>query len=301
MIKYYGEECIIMRKYGNKILFVLLTLIVALIVFPMLFNYVFLWDSGFSKGNTSDWFVLYGGIFGGLIGGYFTYIALLLTFNNETKKKQDQMRPRIDIPYQTFDFINDENFRNIISIELNNIGGSVAKNIECELTLQNYVEAINTLENGKENLNIELVPTKTKILSGENDIWDEKTFIKILDEDGKHVTGLGGIRKVFKPKFIGTCIPMALNHEAKSNYILENNVGQWINYIVKKRKYTSFEMNENELFELGLKVKYSSIEYGDFTDYFKLTWKHLAIIADDNGEIRFQYLLKSNLEKSETS
>lgn len=288
------------KKHGRKLLFVILTLIVALIVFPMLFNYAFLWDSGLSRGQTSDWFVLYGGIFGGLIGGFFTYISLLLTFNNENKKKQDQMRPRIDIPYQNFEFIDDKNFSKSLSIELNNIGGSVAKNIECELTLQNYDEVITTLKDGKERLNIELVAAKTKLLSGEKEIWDERTFIKILDKDGKHVAGLGGIGKEFNPKFIGTCIPISLNHEAKLNYILEHNVGEWINYIVRKRKYTDSEINENELFELGLKVKYSSIEYGDFTDYFKLTWKHLGIIGE-NGEIRFQYLLQSNLEKSEKS
>ncbi|WP_338470926.1 hypothetical protein R4Z10_19465 [Niallia sp. XMNu-256] len=70
-------------------LFVVMTLIVTLIFIPIIFNIFFLWDSGYARGKTSDWFTLYGNIFGGLIGGFFTFIALMLTFRWEGEKQKE--------------------------------------------------------------------------------------------------------------------------------------------------------------------------------------------------------------------
>ncbi|QEL85886.1 hypothetical protein DN409_16475 [Bacillus mycoides] len=46
-----------------------------------------MWDSGMSKVKPSDWFTFYGNIFVGLIGGFFTYWALALTFKREAEIK----------------------------------------------------------------------------------------------------------------------------------------------------------------------------------------------------------------------
>ncbi|MBR8645866.1 hypothetical protein KEH51_23440 [[Brevibacterium] frigoritolerans] len=62
----------------RQFLFGLVTLLLALIAIPMMFNYWFLWDSGEAKGDTSDWFTLYGNIFGGLIGGFFYILGFVI-------------------------------------------------------------------------------------------------------------------------------------------------------------------------------------------------------------------------------
>lgn len=71
----------------NKVLLIIVALVVALLIIPIGFNFIFMWESGFSKGKTSDWFVLFGGIFGGLIGGFFTYLALVFNLKSEKAKE----------------------------------------------------------------------------------------------------------------------------------------------------------------------------------------------------------------------
>jgi hypothetical protein len=281
------------------VIFVIITLIVALIIIPICFNYLFMWHSGLSKGETSDWFVFYGNIFGGLIGGFFTYLSLLLTFKKEKKDKFEEKRPRIDIPHQNFEFTDSGEIKDYftpIVIELNNIGGSVAKNIECKLSLPNFEEVLNALQISKDRLKIDLIKESTKDFDIiEHNIYTtgndgiRSAFIRLKDDKGDFITSLGQVHKEFNSVFVGSCIPMVLNHEAKTKYFLQSNVRNWINYIVRKRNYTN--CNKSELFDLDLEVKYSSIEFGDFTDYFKLKWEIIGIKAE--GSTKFQYVLKS--------
>ncbi|MBP3950320.1 hypothetical protein [Bacillus suaedae] len=59
----------------------------SLLLFPVIFNYLFLWDSGNARGDISDWFTLFGGIISGLISGLFTYLALWITIQTQRKKE----------------------------------------------------------------------------------------------------------------------------------------------------------------------------------------------------------------------
>ncbi|TVX77172.1 hypothetical protein FQP34_22375 [Peribacillus simplex] len=286
-----------------NIRFVVITLIVALVVVPILFNVLFLWESGWSRGETSDWFTLYGNIFGGLIGGFFTYLALLLTFNDQKENKKKEMSPRIDIPHQTIEFIDSDdkfNFKPIM-IELNNIGGSIAKNIECTLTLPNFDQVLSALEESKENLKIDLIRSTSGLIPNVSrkgeldqniDFRTKKTHLIVRDDEGTQKASLGGVYKAYDAEFIGTCIPLLLNYEAKTQYILKHNVSQWINYIVKNRNYTYGSYNEDELFNFNLEVKYSSDEYGDFSDTFNLEWGFIGIWAEDS-QLTYKYVLKS--------
>jgi hypothetical protein len=79
------------EKGPNKLLLFGVAFIVSMVVIPIGFNYLFLWDSGASRGDTSDWFTLFGGILSGLISGFFTYLALLLTLENERKKEKKKL------------------------------------------------------------------------------------------------------------------------------------------------------------------------------------------------------------------
>jgi hypothetical protein len=72
-----------------------ISVIVSLVLFPITFNYLFLWENKFYRGETSDWFTLFGGITSGLIGGFFTYIALWITLNRELKKEEKQRVEKI--------------------------------------------------------------------------------------------------------------------------------------------------------------------------------------------------------------
>lgn len=72
------------------------SLIGSLIVFPMVFNFLFLWNSGLSRGSTSDWFTLYGNITGGLIGGAITYFSLVKTLSNEREKMKNMTQKELE-------------------------------------------------------------------------------------------------------------------------------------------------------------------------------------------------------------
>jgi hypothetical protein len=284
-----------------KWLFVVLVLIVALLVIPVTFNYLFIWESGEAKGKTSDWFVFYGNIFGGLIGGFFTYLALLLTFKKQEEEKIKEKRPRMDIPHQTIEFSDSDEVQfSTIVIDLNNIGGSIAKNIECKLSISNFDEVIDALETSKGKLKISLLRPKTVHIDDVDQINEKapkNVHLTILDEEGKQKTSLGSVYEEYSSEFVGTCIPLILNYKAKTQYVLEYNVGYWINYIVQNRYYTYSRFNKNELFDFLLEVKYSSIEYGEFTDVFKIEWEFVGIMAIDS-EIKYQYVLKSTKVKS---
>lgn len=274
-------------KFNLK--FIVITLIVSLIIVPILFNIFFMWDSGLSRGEMSDWFVLYGNIFGGLIGGFFTYLALLLTLNDKKK----EMMPKIDIPYQSIDFIDSE-FKQIV-IELNNIGGSIAKNIECTLSLENFEEVLEVLEKHKENLGIDLLMAKTALVDdilNMNEKGIKSAHLFAINKENGLSDSLGGVNKEYKAEFIGSCIPLNLNHEAKIQYILGVNINNWINYLVRHRDYKFINFNEKELFNFNLKVKYSSDEFGEISDCFKLEWKYIGMIVE-NERTEYQYVLKS--------
>lgn len=275
--------------YKFNVKFIIYTLVIALIIVPILFNIFFMWDSGLSRGETSDWFTLYGNIFGGLIGGFFTYLALLLTLNDKKK----EMKPKIDIPYQSIDFLDSE-FNQVV-VELNNIGGSIAKNIECKLFLPNYEEVLEVLEKNKKDLGIDLKIAQTAHIDDIEDMENKgvkSAHLFGIDKESRRDVSLGGVYKEYNSEFIGSCIPLNLNHEAKAQYILGGNISNWINYIVKNRSYLYLKFNEKELFNFNLEVKYSSDEFGQISDFFKLEWKYIGMIVSET-ETKFQYVLKS--------
>lgn len=275
--------------------FIVGTLIIALLVVPILFNFLFMWESDWANGESSSWFTLYGNIFGGLTGGFFTYLALLLTFKEQKENKKQDMRPRIDIPHQIVEFIDsaDEKDFEQVAIELNNIGGSIAKNIECKLSITNYDEVITALERDRARLNINILRARAHHIDdlATNEEGEEYIHLIILEEDGKQKSSLGSIHTNYSPDLIGTCIPLILNYEAKSHYLLKYNVSRWISYIVQNRRYTGPSLNENELFNFNLEIKYSSEEYGDFTDTFQFEWKFQGILSEDS-QISYKYILE---------
>lgn len=289
----------LLKNHWGKIIIGILSLIVALIGIPVMFNFAFMWDSGHAKGQTSDWFVFYGNIFGGLIGGFFTYLAVVLTFRNEKKKKEEEMRPNLDIPNKSYEFIDDNNYNGSIAIDINNIGGSIAKNLECQLTLTNYDEVIDALKKIESDLKMKIITTKTSMVVCEKEEQDkveieQKTFMMVVNEDGKE-TPIGGVQNEYPSMFIGSCIPIHFNHEANAKFIIHPHVSRWINYIIKNRSIK--DVQENEIFEFDLRMKYSSIEYGNYTDYFNLKWRFVGAIADKN--LRYQYVLECTKLKSE--
>lgn len=291
-------------EFDFNLKFMLYTLVISLIIVPILFNFLFMWESGFSKGETGDWFTLYGNIIGGLIGGFFTYLALLLTFKEQKEAKKEEMRPRIDLPHQTIEFIDSGNqlkYKPIV-ISLNNIGGSLAKNIECKLSLPNYDEVLETLNEARNHLQIDLLRAKTTHIENISDIegkWEKSVDLIIRDEKGKQKTSLGRVYNKYEAQFIGSCMPLVLNHEAETQYILEPHVSYWIDYIAQNRNYTAGRFNENELFNFHLEVKYSSDEYGDFSDTFNLEWKYIGMWME--ADLKFKYVLKSTKVNTQVS
>jgi hypothetical protein len=282
--------------------FIVVTVVVSLIVVPIVFNYLFMWDSGLSRGETSDWFTLYGNIIGGLLGGFFTYLALLLTFKEQKETKKEEMRPRIDIPHQTIEFFDTDekpNFK-LIAIELNNIGGSIAKNIECSLSLPNYDEVLEALEKARSHFKIDpLRATTGHVDDIANGSGRRSVNLIVRDDKGNKKTSLGSVYNIYESEFIGTCIPLVLNHQAKTQYILEHNVSYWVDYIVQNRNYSAATYNEGELFNFNLEVKYSSDEYGNFIDTFNLEWEFIGMWVGGESKLKYKYVLKSTKVNSQ--
>ncbi|EMX0192427.1 hypothetical protein AAFX88_003433 [Bacillus cereus] len=272
--------------------FIIGTLLVTLIGIPVLFNFVFLLDFGLAKGEMSDWFTFYGNIFGGLIGGFFTYGALLLTF----RQKEKEMKPQMDIPHQIIEFIDDDNDTNPftpIAIELNNIGGSIAKNIECKLSLSNYEEIFGFLRGNQEDLGIEL--KKDHELDFENIPSNKRKKVTVRIKREGAYKGHLYVYKESMSSFLGSCVPLTLNHEAKATYVIPSNtgIGHWINYIARNKKV--YPAAKDVLFEFELEVKYSSPEGEDLYDRFKLKWELKGKSFEDT-ETKHWYILRSEKE-----
>lgn len=267
----------IKEKLTNKYIFAIVILLFALIIIPICFNFLFIWDSGFSNGKTSDWFVFYGGIFGGLIGGFFTYLALLLTLNNQRDQKVKEMRPRIDIPFQSMTFSSKKDDNDRIAIELNNIGGTLAKNLECKLSIMNYDEIRSGFKNNTGGF---------MVGSNEEDVYFNlwKTV-----EGGLRGDYVGHFCKEYDDVFIGSCVPLALDYKAKSTYLLNDDVSEWINRLGGLGE---------KIVTMNLEIKYSSLEFGDFTDNFKLEWNCISNNATlKSDRLIYNFVLKSTLDK----
>jgi len=236
-----------------------------------------MWDSGLSNGKTSDWFVFYGSIFGGLIGGFFTYLALLLTLNNERDEKVKEMRPRIDIPFQSMKFSSEKDNNDRIVIELNNIGGTLAKNLECKLSISNYDEIRTDFKN---NTGSFIVGSKEEDIYF--NLWE-------TTEGGHRGDWIGTFCKEYDDVFIGSCVPLTLNYKAKSIYLLDYEVSEWVNRLGGLGE---------KIVTMNLEVKYSSLEFGDFTDNFKLEWDCISnntILERDR--LIYNFMLRSILDK----
>ncbi|MGG4264508.1 hypothetical protein [Peribacillus simplex] len=150
---------------------------------------------GWSRGETGDWFTLYGNIFGGLIGGFFTYLALLLTFKEQNETKKKEMRPRIDIPHQTIEFIDSGDQLNYKPIV-----------IECSLSLPNYDEVLTALENAKNHLKIDFLRATTAHIDDISDIegkGKKSVHLIVRDDKGNQKTSLGSVYNKYKSEFIG--------------------------------------------------------------------------------------------------
>ncbi|MED2035649.1 hypothetical protein P4V58_00080 [Bacillus wiedmannii] len=273
--------------------FIVCTLLVALIVIPVLFNLLFLWDSGLARGEMSDWFVLYGNIFGGLIGGFFTYLALELTF----RQKEKDLQPQIDIPHQMIEIVDADHDTNPfipIAIELNNIGGGIAKNIECKLKLSNYEHVYKYLYTNTWGLNLQV--KKNEPLDGGLIKFDSKeTFIVHVTKDGVYKGYMGEYYEEYGKVFLGSCLPLSVNHEAKVKFVLHHSLRNWINYIIRYK--TIYDKTEDVLFNFELEVSYFSGENKKSTDCFKLEWENGGI-RYEGTQVRHQYILRSErLEK----
>lgn len=267
----------------------IISIIITIVIIPISFNFFFLWDSGLSKGSISDWFGFYGSIFGGLIGGFFTYGAVILTINNQKREKEKDLRPKIDIPHKNFYFSDSAPFEPIV-IELNNIGGSLAKNIECSLVLENYEEVISLTKENQEDLGLKIYDFKTLKIDKVPDIESKRKVSAIIVKQKYPDRSLGGVYINYEEEFIGNCVPMAINYEAKVNYELPIEVSNWINYIVRAKKTN--ENISNELFDLKLTVKYNSGKNDEYVDTFILSWI-LNTAISSGRELTYKCILKS--------
>ncbi|MYL29850.1 hypothetical protein GLW03_08485 [Halobacillus halophilus] len=76
------------KVFDKKFLLVLiLSVVIVFIIIPVIFNFIFLFPTPWTKGSTSDWFTFFSGLGGGLIGGIFTYIAIIYSLNSNKNER----------------------------------------------------------------------------------------------------------------------------------------------------------------------------------------------------------------------
>ncbi|WKA59951.1 hypothetical protein QWY16_07545 [Planococcus shenhongbingii] len=289
--------------------FIIITLIVALILVPVSFNYLFMWESGWSKGAESDWFTLYGNVFGGLTGGFFTYLAVLLTLRHDKQSKEKETAPQLDILHKNISFkLNSiDHELNKIGIELTNIGGSLAKNIECTLFLPEIDKTIELLSEivkinnyAVENDEMVMHPDNYgNILSfqkvGFGIEYNDRWRLEETDKNTKEYIDEKYISKEYYPKFIGHCMPLKFDSTAKVEYVMDVSITSWIQTILNNLGSVLDNKND-ELFKFHLKVEYTTTESILITNLFELNWDFVTIDIDESrSEATFKYILRSKL------
>lgn len=268
--------------------FVVITLIVALIVVPISFNYLFMWDSGSARGETSDWFTLYGNIFGGLTGGFFTYLAVLLTLRHDKQSKEKETAPQLDILHKNVELRENivENESSNIIVEITNIGGSLAKNIECTLIipeLEDFVELVK-----KENID-NIIIHKFPFSESTGSSW---TLVENSAQTNNPFE-LEVIHSKYSSKFVGHCMPLKLDQNAKVEYIIDSSVIIWLQSLLGASQKAYLNKN-NELLKLHLAIKYSTEESKEVEDTFELYWDFVTIDYDEKIDgVLFKYILRS--------
>lgn len=273
--------------------FIIGALIIALLIVPISFNFLFMWESGLSRGGSSDWFTLYGNIFGGLTGGFFTYLAVLLTLNHNQKTREKETAPQLDILHKNVEFRENEigNEPNKIGVEITNIGGSIAKNIECTLSIPNIESVINFMQDSDEKY-------KSQILEVHKDVYKRKLWtIEERDENKNILIDYKYLLPNYSPKFIGHCIPNKLDTTAKVEYFMNSSITFWIQSILSSiEKAQMYETNE--LLKFHLTIKYGTAESKEMVSTFELYWEFITIDYEvDTNSAIFKYILRSKLIK----
>lgn len=248
-----------------------------------------IFERNYVNGSESDWFTLYGNIVGGLLGGLFTYFALEMTF----KKEHNDNAPKIDISNQKIDFFESKDifYRNEVPIELINIGGTIAKNIECKLTISNFDEVIEWWKVNKykkeQKHNIEI-----NFLDHQQ---GESCQLIVKSSSGKNYS-LGGLHKeTFS--FLGSSVPIMINHESKIYFSFDNTISNWLHFMAEHLDYAKSE--KEKIFSFDLEVNYEAEGYKKIQDKFhlqlSLTGIHATIgVQDHDSHLKYQYLLKVN-------
>jgi hypothetical protein len=96
-LKNYSNDLLeVVKRNIDLLKYLFLVILLSFIVIPILFNFLIMWDSGLAKGETGDWFTFYGNIVGGLIGGAFTYFALIKTLKRDEDKERKQVQEELE-------------------------------------------------------------------------------------------------------------------------------------------------------------------------------------------------------------
>lgn len=88
-----------------------------MILFPMVLNFLYFWESGWVRGKTGDWISFFGNYFGAIIGGLVAYfVAKQQTDQLERKWEVDELTEKDRIEGIIYTFLLDEikeNFKRI--------------------------------------------------------------------------------------------------------------------------------------------------------------------------------------------
>jgi len=255
-----------------------------MIIFPIVFNFLFLWDSKHMNGNTSDWFTLYGGILSGMIGGTLTFLGVKITLKHKDKRNEEEKKPKLDILDQHF-LLNaglSYDHRKNIEIKVQNLGGSIAKNIEAKLKFKDFDKLINEAENRankgiKDNLYI------NSFIDPRNEVKRASLSVE-LDIDHKVQDFIfGNIGEVYF-RLIGNCIPIELDFRSYAGFEVPSDVHGWITYFWGSTNWDKRgEFFQEGVFDMILELKYHSIDNKEFIQKFNLSFKDQGLSEIENG------------------
>lgn len=247
------------------------------------------WKIIISNTDVSDWFTLTGGVLSGVIAGALTFFGVKLTINHNEKKEILESLPKLEVLDHQLYLSASQNReqRGNIVFNIQNFGGTIAKNIESEIMFKDFEKLVNKAVDAfpkispKANSNSPKVDSR--IFGVANNYKGRAAYLIIANMNMDNIitdNHYGTINEKYH-RLLGNCVPINLNYEAKAQLILPADIHGWLTYFFGIAK---FEVFEEGLFDMLLKLSYSSLNNEKYNKEFELKFEYSDLVESSQNE-----------------
>lgn len=168
------------------------------------------------------------------------------------------------------------NAREPIVFNIQNFGGTIAKNIEAEISFNHLEELVeNAKKVFKEKIEGYGPEVESRIFSmGQVDNRGAYLLMKNVTADDKLIDNHYGVLNEKYHRLLGNCVPINLNYEAEAELVLPKDIHGWMSYFYGYGRKVVFEQG---LFDMTLKLKYLSLDNKKYEKKFNLSFKDKGI------------------------